>query len=117
MHDKSTQSGPSVYPRGGRPADDRWRSCCVLAANNNIESSKTVQYTMVQQRKTMTMTIASPKQHFRLLLPSITLLLSSVTLVASKKEKNLQDLVYREFPRRTEAEAAVMEWGHSAVIR
>ena len=65
----------------------------------------------------MTMTIASPKQHFRLFLLSITLLLSSVTLVASKKEKNLQDLVYREFPRRTEAEAAVMEWGHSAVIR
>lgn len=65
----------------------------------------------------MTTTIASSKQHFRLFLLSVTLLLSSITLVASKKEKNLQDLVYREFPRRTEAEAAVMEWGHSAVIR
>ena len=65
----------------------------------------------------MTMTIALPQRHFMLLLLAVTLLLSCVTLVASKKEKNLQDLVYREFPRRTEAEAAVMEWGHSAVIR
>ena len=39
------------------------------------------------------------------------------TTTRNKKEKNLNDLVYREFPRRTEAEAAVLEWGHSAVIR
>lgn len=46
------------------------------------------------------------------------LALSSSSLVlAAKKEKNLDTLEYREFPRRTEEEAAVLEWGHSAVIR
>mmetsp|Transcript_14845 Transcript_14845/g.22837 ORF Transcript_14845/g.22837 Transcript_14845/m.22837 type:complete len:472 (-) Transcript_14845:60-1475(-) len=34
----------------------------------------------------------------------------------AKKEKDLNRLNYREFPRRTEEEAAVIEWGHSAVI-
>ena len=42
---------------------------------------------------------------------------TTTTTTRNKKEKNLNDLVYREFPRRTEAEAAVLEWGHSAVIR
>ena len=46
-----------------------------------------------------------------------TLFAVSPVVSAASKEKNLKDLVYREFPRRTEAEAAVMEWGHSAVIR
>jgi hypothetical protein len=49
-----------------------------------------------------------------LLLLLATLLLSST---AGKKTEKLDDLVYREYPRRTEEEAAVLEWGHSAVIR
>jgi hypothetical protein len=55
---------------------------------------------------------------FRLLFTTL-LALSSVASAAKKekKEKNLDELVYREFPRRTEEEAAVLEWGHSAVIR
>ena len=41
-----------------------------------------------------------------------------VSLVAAKKSngKSLEDLDYRIFPRRTEEEAAVLEWGHSAII-
>ena len=35
---------------------------------------------------------------------------------AVAEQKSLQDLEYRVFPRRAEAEAAVLEWGHSAVI-
>jgi len=35
----------------------------------------------------------------------------------ARKEKDIDKLTYREFPRRTEEEAAVIEWGHSAVIR
>lgn len=46
-----------------------------------------------------------------------TLFAVSPVVSAASKEKNLKDLVYREFPRRTEAESAVLEWGHSAVIR
>jgi len=34
----------------------------------------------------------------------------------ARKEKDIDKLTYREFPRRTEEEAAVIEWGHSAVI-
>jgi hypothetical protein len=34
----------------------------------------------------------------------------------AKKQKNLADLDYRVYPRRTEEEAAVLEWGHSAII-
>lgn len=45
-----------------------------------------------------------------------TLFAVSPVVSAAPKEKNLKDLVYREFPRRTEAESAVLEWGHSAVI-
>jgi hypothetical protein len=44
------------------------------------------------------------------------LALSHVSL-ASRKEKSLDSLQYREYPRRTEEEAAVLEWGHSAIIR
>lgn len=50
-------------------------------------------------------------------LPLLLLALSSSLVLAAKKEKNLDTLEYREFPRRTEEEAAVLEWGHSAVIR
>jgi hypothetical protein len=53
---------------------------------------------------------------FRALL-LVTTLLAVAPVVSAAKEKNLNDLVYREFPRRTEAESAVLEWGHSAVIR
>lgn len=46
--------------------------------------------------------------------------LSLSTLGEGKKQKtvaaNLHDLDYSVFPRRTEAEAAVLEWGHSAII-
>jgi hypothetical protein len=48
---------------------------------------------------------------------SLLLLLATLSLTAGKKIGKLDDLVYREYPRRTEEEAAVLEWGHSAVIR
>jgi hypothetical protein len=35
---------------------------------------------------------------------------------ASVNKQNLQDLDYRIFPKRTPEEAAVLEWGHSAII-
>ena len=54
---------------------------------------------------------------FRALLLVTTLLAVTPVVSAARKEKNLNDLVYREFPRRTEEESAVLEWGHSAVIR
>lgn len=38
------------------------------------------------------------------------------TSVATAKTKSLTELDYRVFPRRTEEEAAVLEWGHSAII-
>lgn len=34
----------------------------------------------------------------------------------SSKSKSLKDLDYRVFPRRKSEEAAVLEWGHSAII-
>lgn len=45
----------------------------------------------------------------------VTLLALLVALVAAE-QKSLQDLEYRVYPRRTEEEAAVLEWGHSAII-
>jgi hypothetical protein len=35
---------------------------------------------------------------------------------SSSSQRNLQDLNYRVYPRRTPEEAAVLEWGHSALI-
>ena len=45
-------------------------------------------------------------------------LLLSVSSGTAKKtnRKSLDELDYRIFPRRTEEEAAVLEWGHSAII-
>ena len=55
-------------------------------------------------------------------LNSLFLLVSCLFLsncsAARKREqtKNINDLDYRVYPRRTEEEAAVLEWGHSAII-
>ncbi|CAB9516061.1 prolyl 4-hydroxylase [Seminavis robusta] len=56
----------------------------------------------------------------------VTLLLASVELVpivqgartrrSERRKMNLDSLEYVEYPRRTEDEAAVLEWGHSAII-
>jgi hypothetical protein len=62
------------------------------------------------------------KMHTRLLYAI--LLMISVITVASKNSNlqskrhsvNLQDLKYRTYPRRSEDEAAVIEWGNSAII-
>ena len=35
---------------------------------------------------------------------------------SDRKKMNLEELEYVEYPRRTEDEAAVIEWGHSAII-
>ena len=44
-------------------------------------------------------------------------LVSSNTLSAAKRlQQNLSDLDYQVYPTRTEEEAAVLEWGHSAII-
>jgi hypothetical protein len=43
-------------------------------------------------------------------------LVSQVSADASDYSKSLQDLDYRVYPLRSEAEAAVLEWGHSAII-
>jgi hypothetical protein len=43
-------------------------------------------------------------------------LLSQKSWAARDQSLNLEDLDYRVYPRRTEAEAAVLEWGHSAII-
>lgn len=55
-----------------------------------------------------------------MLLSVVLLLLLKISLVASAKaknsEKSLLDLEYREYPRRTDEEAAVLEWGNSAII-
>lgn len=37
-------------------------------------------------------------------------------VIAKKRSENLADLEYRVHPWRTEEEAAVLEWGHSAII-
>jgi hypothetical protein len=37
-------------------------------------------------------------------------------VTANKRTQNLADLDYRVYPLRTEEEAAVLEWGHSAII-
>ena len=38
------------------------------------------------------------------------------TLAATSAKVNINSLDYRVFPRRTHEEAAVIEWGHSAII-
>ena len=45
----------------------------------------------------------------------LSLLVLSLSLVAAKKA-SLEELNYRLYPRRTAEEAAVLEWGHSAII-
>jgi len=52
-------------------------------------------------------------QHLQVITILLVLLLGCSS---ARKEKDLEKLTYREFPRRTEEEAAVIEWGHSAVI-
>jgi hypothetical protein len=42
--------------------------------------------------------------------------LSQICVSEARSNSNLADLDYRVYPRRTEEEAAVLEWGHSAVI-
>jgi hypothetical protein len=44
------------------------------------------------------------------------MLLPSSGAVSSKSKINLSSLDYRIYPRRTQEEAAVVEWGHSAII-
>jgi hypothetical protein len=46
----------------------------------------------------------------------VILLCSLASDSLAKKQQNLAELDYRVYPRRTEAEAAVLEWGHSAII-
>ena len=41
---------------------------------------------------------------------------SFISTASGSSTKNLQDLDYEVYPRRTEEEAAVLEWGHSAII-
>jgi hypothetical protein len=43
-------------------------------------------------------------------------LLSQIGVSGAQSNNNLADLDYRVYPRRTEEEAAVLEWGHSAII-
>jgi hypothetical protein len=43
-------------------------------------------------------------------------LLSQSCVSGARSNSNLADLDYRVYPRRTEEEAAVLEWGHSALI-
>jgi hypothetical protein len=43
-------------------------------------------------------------------------LLSQSCVSGARSNSNLANLDYRVYPRRTEEEAAVLEWGHSAVI-
>ena len=42
--------------------------------------------------------------------------LAFLTGVAGQTKQNIQDLNYRVFPKRTVQEAAVLEWGNSAII-
>jgi PA domain len=54
-----------------------------------------------------------------LLLSSVVFTNNSNNLVNAKRSKdppNLNTLEYNVYPRRTEEEAAVLEWGHSAII-
>lgn len=44
------------------------------------------------------------------------LVISLVESASTKKTANLKDLNYRIYPRRSEDEAAVIEWGNSAII-
>jgi hypothetical protein len=44
------------------------------------------------------------------------LVLSLVESASHKRTANLQNLNYRIYPRRSEDEAAVIEWGNSAII-
>lgn len=46
----------------------------------------------------------------------VLLLLSHLSGVALAASKNLEELDYRIYPKRTAEEAAVLEWGHSAII-
>ena len=46
----------------------------------------------------------------------VALLLSPLARVVAASKKSLQDLDYRVFPRRTAQEAAVLEWGNSAIL-
>jgi len=41
---------------------------------------------------------------------------SLASVSSAKKKQNLNELDYDVYPRRTEEEAAVLEWGHSAII-
>lgn len=47
---------------------------------------------------------------------SVLVALLCAPVSSAKKQQSLNDLDYRVFPRRTEEEAAVLEWGHSAII-
>ena len=40
----------------------------------------------------------------------------AVDAVPSPKKQNINNLNYATFPRRLNSEAAVIEWGHSAII-
>ena len=51
-----------------------------------------------------------------LLIPLLLLFSSTATAAASPKKQSLDELNYRIFPKRTAEEAAVLEWGHSAII-
>jgi hypothetical protein len=51
-----------------------------------------------------------------LFLVSFFCLTAAAAAAASVNKQNLQDLDYRIFPKRTAEEAAVLEWGHSAII-
>lgn len=51
----------------------------------------------------------------KLLLPSLLSLLLLQICVAARN-KNLEELDYRVYPKRSATEAAVLEWGHSAII-
>ena len=46
----------------------------------------------------------------------VPILLVGVSSASSTKNKNLNELDYRVYPKRTAQEAAVLEWGHSAII-
>lgn len=51
-----------------------------------------------------------------ILLCGVALVESARTRRSERKTTNLESLEYAEYPRRTEDEAAVLEWGHSAII-
>jgi len=51
-----------------------------------------------------------------LLLLLVLIQLTSCYAARTSQNKNLEDLDYRIYPKRTAEEAAVLEWGHSAII-